>query len=232
MEQTTPAMFYSLLARDTAQLLADLRHDLSHTSLANARVLDVGGGPGYFADAFASHDAHYIALEPDVGEMAAAGITIPNAVRGDGMALPFADNSMDIVYSSNVAEHVPHPWRMADEMLRVCKPGGLMVLSYTVWLGPFGGHETGFWAHYLGGTYALRRYQQRHHRLPKNIFGTSLFAVSAKAGLKWGNQQRDEHAVTFFPRYHPWWAWWIIHIPLLREFFTSNLVIVVQKKDR
>ena len=45
---------------------------------------------------------------------------------------------------------------MADEMLRVTRPGGLMVLSYTLWWGPFGGHETGPW-HAFGGEYAAYR---------------------------------------------------------------------------
>ena len=70
------------------------------------------------------------------------------------MALPFADDSVDICLSSNVAEHVPRPWQLGAEMLRVTRPGGLAVLSYTVWLGPFGGHEMGL-THYLGG--AARR---------------------------------------------------------------------------
>ena len=61
---------------------------------------------------------------------------------------------VDICLSSNVAEHVPRPWQLGGEMLRVTKPGGLAVLSYTVWLGPFGGHEMGL-THYLGG--AARR---------------------------------------------------------------------------
>ena len=77
------------------------------------------------------------------------------------MALPFADASVDICLSSNVAEHVPQPWRLGREMLRVTKPGGLAVLSYTVWLGPFGGHETGLW-HYLGGARAAARYARKH----------------------------------------------------------------------
>lgn len=74
-------------------------------------------------------------------------------VRASGMALPFADDSVDICLSSNVAEHVPRPWQLGTEMLRVTKPGGLVVLSYTVWLGPFGGHEMGL-SHYLGGARA------------------------------------------------------------------------------
>ena len=38
-------------------------------------------------------------------------------------------------------------------MVRVTKPGGLVFVSYTVWWGPWGGHETAPW-HYLGGRFA------------------------------------------------------------------------------
>ena len=80
----------------------------------------------------------YIGVEPDPAEMHAGPATGGTAtyVRASGMALPFADASVDICLSSNVAEHVPEPWRLAREMLRVTRPGGLVVLSYTVWLGP------------------------------------------------------------------------------------------------
>ena len=78
-------------------------------------------------------------------------------VIGDGMNLPFRDDSVDLCYSSNVLEHVPRPWDMADEMLRVTRPGGIAFISYTVWYGPWGGHETAPW-HYLGGARARRRY--------------------------------------------------------------------------
>ena len=159
--------------------------------------------------------------------MSAAGIHLSNSVRGDGTNLPFADNSFDVVYSSNVAEHIPNPWDMGEEMLRVAKPGGLVVLSYTVWLGPFGGHETGLWQHYVGGQYARRRYAKVHGRDPKNIFGESLFAVSAGEGLAWAEGTGQLAAA--FPRYHPWWAWWVTRVPLLREFAVSNLVLVLRK---
>jgi SAM-dependent methyltransferase len=139
--------------------------------------------------------------------------------------LPFADASVDICLSSNVAEHVPKPWRLGAEMLRVTKPGGLVVLSYTVWLGPFGGHETGLW-HYFGGARAARRYIRNHGHPPKNNYGSSLFAVSAADGLQWALSTGA--LVAAFPRYHPRWAWWCTKVPVLREFLVSNLVLVLQ----
>ncbi|APT93383.1 SAM-dependent methyltransferase [Corynebacterium phocae] len=223
-EQTRPDIFYGGLAADTAALVGALAADHG-LGLHGARVLDVGGGPGYFAAAFAARGADYFGVEPDASEMTAAGITLAGAVRGDGTALPFATGTFDITYSSNVVEHVARPWDMAQEMLRVTRPGGLVIISYTVWLGPFGGHETGLWQHYLGGEFARDRYARKHGRAPKNVFGQSLFAVSAREGLEWAAR----HRARTFPRYHPSWAWWVTRVPLLREFFTSNLVIVTKK---
>jgi SAM-dependent methyltransferase len=226
-EQTDPARFYGGIATDSAHLLADFYADLTGRDLAGATVLDVGGGPGYFADEFARAGARYIPVEPDPSEMHAAGISVPAAVRGSGMALPFRDDAVDICFSSNVAEHVPEPWRMADEMVRVTRPGGMIVLSYTVWLGPFGGHETGPW-HYLGGEYAARRYRRRHGKEPKNRFGTSLFAVRAADGVRWA-QSTSAQVFALFPRYHPRWAWWLVRVPGIRELLVSNLVVVASK---
>lgn len=245
-EQTRPDIFYGHLAADTVSLIESVWRGATASeekkngrSLAGTRVLDVGGGPGYFGVAFSDADAEYFTCEPDVGEMAAAGITLQSSVRGSGLDLPFLDNSFDITYSSNVAEHVPDPWRMADEMLRVTKPGGIVIYSYTVWLGPFGGHETGLWQHYVGGEFAARRYRQKHGKEPKNRWGKTLFSVSAAAGLRYGwrveragraESQEAAEFIAAFPRYHPWWAWWMVHIPGFREFAVSNLVLVLRKK--
>ncbi|AKK12033.1 class I SAM-dependent methyltransferase [Corynebacterium uterequi] len=231
LEQADPPRFYRPLAEDTASLVASLLADAGAQELRGARVLDVGGGPGYFLDAFTNKGAWYVGLEPDAGEMSAAGITVATAVRGSGTALPFADGAFDVTYSSNVAEHVPDFERLGDEMVRVTRPGGLVVLSYTVWLGPFGGHETGVWPHYVGGDFARRRYERRNGRPPKNVWSESLFDVSCADGLAWARSLKRRGLADVklcFPRYHPWWAWWIVRVPVLREFLTSNLVVVAQ----
>ena len=50
-------------------------------------------------------------------------------VVGDAEALPFADNSFDLVVSCECMEHVPHPAKMAQELARVLKPGGRFCLT-------------------------------------------------------------------------------------------------------
>lgn len=222
-EQSQPALFYRALAADSTAQLAQ------YVDLAGKTVLDVGGGPGYFRDAFEEKGSRYFALDADVGELAGLGGIASGTVIGSGMQLPFADEAVDICYSSNVLEHVSEPWRMADEMVRVTKRGGVVFLSYTVWYGPWGGHETAPW-HFLGGRRARERYRRKHGREPKNRFGESLFPVTVKAGIEWARRQTEADVLDLLPRYNPWCAHWLTRVPVLRELLTWNLVIVLQSR--
>jgi ubiquinone/menaquinone biosynthesis C-methylase UbiE len=223
VEQTDPARFYGALAADAAE------HVAAYGDIAGRLVLDVGGGPGYFAAAFEAAGATYRSVDSDVGEMSMVGDPRPGSVLGSGMALPFRDRSADVCYSSNVLEHVPEPWRMADEMVRVTKPGGLVFLSYTTWYGPWGGHETAPW-HFLGGAWAARRYFRREGRPPKNEFGRSLFKLTVRDGLAYAGRMSGVDVVDVLPRYNPWWTHWLLTVPGVRELVTWNLVIVARKR--
>ena len=223
LEQTQPAVFYQALAADSTAQLAQYVDPTGKT------VLDVGGGPGYFREAFQDRGSRYFALDADVGELSGLGKIASGTVVGSGMQLPFADESIDICYSSNVLEHVSKPWRMADEMVRVTRRGGVVFLSYTVWYGPWGGHETAPW-HFLGGKRARERYRRRHGREPKNRFGESLFPVTVKAGSDWARRQTEADVLDVIPRYNPRFAHWLTRVPVVREVVTWNLVIVLQRR--
>jgi SAM-dependent methyltransferase len=222
-EQSDPDHFYRILAEDSARQVA------GYVPLDGATVLDVGGGPGYFSAAFAAAGARYLGVDPDVGELSARGTPVPGMIRASGTELPVRTGSVDVCYSSNVLEHVAEPERMLAEMVRVTRPGGTVFVSFTPWLSPWGGHETSPW-HYLGGAYARRRFRRRTGREPKNRYGESLFALTVAAALRWARGCRDARLIRALPRYHPWWATWIVHVPLLREVASWNLVLVLRKR--
>lgn len=226
-EQTDPARFYSFLAADSARQVAH------YAPLTGRTVLDVGGGPGYFADAFRALGAVYVGLDADAGELSLHGREVTRGtVLGSGLALPFRTGAVDVCYSSNVLEHVPAPERMADEMVRVTRPGGLVFLSYNNWLAPNGGHETAPW-HYLGGRRAADRYARRHGHRPKNDYGTTLFRTSVARMLHWKDAQvraGNVAVVDVLPRYHPSWATWVVRVPGVREVLTWNLALVLCRR--
>jgi dolichol-phosphate mannosyltransferase len=58
------------------------------------------------------------------------------AVRGSAFALPFRDESFDCVVSSQVIEHIPRDQVLFDEMWRVLRPGGMLIIGtpdYATW---------------------------------------------------------------------------------------------------
>jgi arabinofuranan 3-O-arabinosyltransferase len=223
VEQTEPDRFYGALAADSVHQLSQ------YTPLGGRTVLDVGGGPGYFAEAFRAAGARYVGLEPDAGELTARGPLGAGMIRASGMALPVATGAVDVCYSSNVLEHVPVPTRMLDEMVRVTRPGGTVFVSFTPWLSPWGGHETAPW-HYLGGEYARRRYVRRTGHEPKNRFGHSLYPISISAAMRWARGTEEADVVDFLPRYHPRWARWIVRVPVVREVLSWNLALVLRRR--
>jgi SAM-dependent methyltransferase len=223
-EQTDPDHFYGILATDSVRQISE------YVRLNGAVILDVGGGPGYFADAFRAAGTHYLGVDPDVGELSARGEPAAGMIRASGTKLPVRTGSVDICYSSNVLEHVKDPVAMLDEMVRVTRPGGTVFVSFTPWFSPWGGHETAPW-HFLGGHYARRRYIRKNGHEPKNKFGESLFALTVGKAIRWARTGNNAILVRALPRYHPWWAAWIVHVPVLREVASWNLVLVLRRRQ-
>ena len=97
---------------------------------AGDRVLDVAAGSGNAAIPAAAVGGIVTAsdLTPelfDAGRRIAAerGVEL-EWVEADAEALPFADNSFDVVMSCVGAMFAPHHQATADELVRVCRPGG------------------------------------------------------------------------------------------------------------
>src|SRR5919197_868603 len=97
---------------------------------AGQRVLDVAAGTGNVALRAAEAGAHVVAadltpehFEAGRREAQALGVEV-EWVEGDAEALPFADGDFDVVTSSFGAIFAPNHQKVADELLRVSRPGG------------------------------------------------------------------------------------------------------------
>jgi SAM-dependent methyltransferase len=102
------------------------------------RVLDVAAGTGNASIPAAQRGAEVTAsdLTPELLDAGrrraeAAGVELDWRVA-DAEALPFDDGSFDVVMSSIGAMFAPHHQDVADELVRVCRPGGTIgLLSWT-----------------------------------------------------------------------------------------------------
>ncbi|MEW1901685.1 MULTISPECIES: class I SAM-dependent methyltransferase [unclassified Streptomyces] len=219
-EQDDPHTAYELLARDAADQIE------RHVRLDGRIVLDVGGGRGYFAREFRRRGAHSYLFEPDLAELAPGQRS--GAVVADGYLLPLADGTADVCFSSNVLEHVRDPGTFLSELVRVTRPGGLIYVSFTNWLSPWGGHEWAPW-HYLGAERARARYERRTGRAAKHRLGENLFVIGVGPTLRRVRERDDVEIVSARSRYWPVLPGAVTRVPVLREFATWNLLLLLRR---
>jgi SAM-dependent methyltransferase len=111
------------------------------------RVLDVGAGFGRHVFECARRGADVIALDYAEDEVTQTRATLGGMVdageididrfkgvlRGDATRLPFADDSFDVVITSEVLEHIQDDVAAIAEMVRVLKPGGHFAATVPAW---------------------------------------------------------------------------------------------------
>src|SRR6202050_3918403 len=221
-EQADPDAFYSHLAQDAVGQVAE------HGPLDGRTVVDVGGGGGWFTAAFRARGAHCYLFEPDPAELFSRAAVPAGAVVSDGYWLPVRDGQADVVFSSNVLEHVPDPIGLIEEMIRVTRPGGLIYLCHWHWYSPWGGHEMSPW-HYLGPRFAERRYVKHHQQTPKHACGVNLYQVHIGPVLRALRARPDITMVTARPRYYPRWCRPLVRLPGVREVATWNLLLIMRR---
>jgi SAM-dependent methyltransferase len=156
------------------------------------RVLDLGCGAGGSVDVFRARD-------PNVQW---TGIDVPGSPEArdrprrdarfetfDGVSLPFADGSFELVYCKQVLEHVRHPEPLLAEVRRVLVPGGWFAGS-TSQLELY--HSLSMWNYTpFGAATLFAEAGLRPVELRPGIDGLTLIAWRAAGG---------------HPFFHRWWG--------------------------
>ncbi len=101
--------------------LAWVKSHLDKIGLEKARVLEIGCGRGQLQEATAG----YVGF--DISQESGRNFSKP-FVCGVAEALPFADQSFDVVMSFTVLEHLVCPETALTEISRILKKGGQMIL--------------------------------------------------------------------------------------------------------
>ena len=106
---------------------------LGGRDLSGLRLLDAGSGGGHFSAGSCDRGADVVSLDMGPSLLRqVAKLCDTRKVAGSVLALPFADASFDLVISTEVIEHTPDPLAALDELARVVRPGGTLLVTTPV----------------------------------------------------------------------------------------------------
>jgi len=133
MRNTWMAGDFGVIAKPIAGAAADFANGLKIP--AGARVLDIATGTGNVAIPLARAGCVVTGVDiaPNLLEQASARAAEENLRvqfdEGDAEVLPYADSSFDALVTMFGAMFAPRPERVAKELARVLRPGGLLAMA-------------------------------------------------------------------------------------------------------
>jgi len=91
----------------------------------NSKILDIGAGTGWQSNLLESQQHHVSSL--DIPSSHYKDRRVRHIIEYDGKTIPFPDNSFDVIFTSNVLEHVLELDSFLLENMRVLKPEGVCI---------------------------------------------------------------------------------------------------------
>lgn len=127
-------------------------------------VLENGCGVGIYVTHLSSYSGFVVGLERDMERAITAHKINAHILCAAGEGLPFADNMFDAQLSHEVIEHVQDDTQSVQEMVRVLKPAGKLVLFCPNRGYPFETHGVYWRGKYIFGNIPLVNYLPRAWR--------------------------------------------------------------------
>ena len=131
---------------------------------ARGQFLENGCGVGMYVEHLSPHARRVMGLEYDFERAAQAHLRSPQIVCAAGERLPFPDQFFDAILSHEVLEHVQDDRLAVEEMVRVLRPGGRILLFVPNRGYPFETHGIYWQGKYRFGNIPLVNYLPRKWR--------------------------------------------------------------------
>jgi len=231
------------------------------------RALDLGSGLGGRTIAFQGvTGGEVIGLEIDE-RMAQPSLAYAREMQNDEVgfvvglaeALPFADDSFDLIFCYDVMEHVADPEQTLRATYRVLRPGGHLLLVFPPYFHPTGAHLEGYvsrvpYANLLFPASVLRRaideilaerndgYHPQPLRPGDKLYGLNGTTIHRFEQLLQQSafeveglellplmSQANRKYEAWRMRYYAWIFRLLPRLPLLREIFTHRIVVALRK---
>ena len=190
-------------------------------------ALDLGAGHGIFGGELQKYGCSVVFADES------------NCLMADLREAPFHQINLDcedvnelgefdVVICSNVLEHLSKPFEFLMSMGKLLKPDGVVYLSWTNWLSPWGGHEFSPF-HYLGSKRGHRFYDMLSRRRRLHTPFVNLFPTYIGKVLAFLRRQPSFRILRAAPRYYPEFAF-LLDVPIAREFLTWNCAVLIQNR--
>jgi glycosyltransferase involved in cell wall biosynthesis/ubiquinone/menaquinone biosynthesis C-methylase UbiE len=202
-------------------------------------LLEIGAGLGTDLSQFARHGARVTDVDLSVGHLEHAQENF--ALRGlsgrfvhhDAEDLPFDDNTFDVVYGNGVLHHTPNTRRVVEEIRRVLRPGGRVIVMM------YAENSLHYWRQLvwklgirreLLRKYSIGEIMSRHAEITQND-ARPLVKVYTAARLRTlfdGFEQKVVYRRQMLPSERPDWLAWV-PVDLAGRLLGWNLIIKATK---
>lgn len=208
---------------------------VGQTALYNREVLEMSSSATPYTEALVQRGARVTTLRranPAVnGRRSIETTNELETLQFTNNEIPVRDESVDLLYATNVLSSVSDIDAMLDEMIRVIRIGGSIVIHNVTWWSPWGGLETSPW-HLISGNVARRRYRRKHGISPVHEYGKTFFRHHVSDIISYLEDDARVVIVQAGPYWLPDGFGWLLRIPIVREVVTLNLAVRVERVSR
>lgn len=237
----------SATVEDIGRLFSEFQKEIPF-EYRNKAILEVGCGEGKLCRHLASIKSNTV-IGIDISQKAVKDANkLANANKLNNCHFKICDaknmhlfqnNQFDLIISYNSLEHFDNPMKVLEEMKRILKPGGNLVIRFTNWHSYYAHHmPTNIpWAHVLFSERTVMKHRNKIKKDHKSTFKEAglnkmnyrkLDRLIKRTGLK-KRYYRLVPTRSIFPKFLLPLTDNLIYIPFIGKYFISMVLVKLTK---